>query len=235
MRAARLVALFEILLCSDFPTQIAIGATLRVFGILPKTAHGDLSVRYVVALSLADTALLIGLILFLLRSHGERPRDVFLGPRPIAGEFKLGLSMTLAVFVIAIAVLGGVQLLAPVLHNVPQNPLQDMLRRPRDAGLFAVVVVIAGGVREEIQRAFILHRFDEWLGGAYVGVVVWSLAFGFGHLLQGYDVAIATALMGAFWAIVYVRRRSVVAPLVSHSGFNLLELAQYLAARRYGL
>jgi membrane protease YdiL (CAAX protease family) len=206
-----------------------------VFGILPKTAHGDLSVPYVVALSLADTALLIGLILFLLRSHGERPRDVFLGSRPIGGEVKLGLSMTLAVFVIAIGVLGGVQLLAPVLHNVPQNPLQDMLRRPRDAGLFAVVVVIAGGVREEIQRAFILHRFDEWLGGAYVGVVVWSLAFGFGHLLQGYDVAIATALMGAFWAIVYVRRRSVVAPLVSHSGFNLLELAQYLAARRYGL
>jgi CAAX protease family protein len=232
MRAARLVALFEILLCSDFPTQLAIGATLRVFGILPKTAHGDLSVRFVVALSLADTVLLIGLILFLLRSHGERPRDVFLGSRPIAGEFKLGLPMTLAVFVIAITALGGVQLAAPFLHNVQQNPLQDLLQRPRDAGLFAVVVVIAGGVREEIQRAFILHRFDVWLGGAYVGVVVWSLAFGFGHLLQGYDVAIATALMGAFWAIVYVRRRSVVAPLVSHSGFNLLELAQYLAVGR---
>jgi membrane protease YdiL (CAAX protease family) len=230
MRPARLVALFEILLCSDVPTQLAIGATLHAFGILPKTAHGDLSVRYVVALSLADTALLIGLILFLLRSHGERPRDVFLGSRPIAGEFKLGLPMTLAVFVIAITVLGGVQLVAPALHNVQQNPLQDLLRRPRDAGLFAIVVVIAGGVREEIQRAFILHRFDGWLGGAYVGVVLWSLAFGFGHLLQGYDVALATALMGAFWAIVYVRRRSVIAPVVSHSSFNLLELAQYLAA-----
>ena len=124
-------------------------------------------------------------------------------------------------------------LLAPFLHNVPQNPLQDMIRRPRDAGVFAVVVVIAGGVREEIQRAFILHRFDEWLGGAYVGVVVWSLLFGVGHLLQGYDVAIATALMGAFWAIVVtVRAKIVVAPLVSHSSFNLLELAQYLAAGR---
>jgi membrane protease YdiL (CAAX protease family) len=44
-------------------------------------------------------------------------------------------------------------------------------------------------------------------------------------------VAIATALMGAFWAIVYVRRRSIVAPVVSHSGFNLLELAQYLAMK----
>jgi membrane protease YdiL (CAAX protease family) len=232
MRPARLVALFEILLCSDFPTQLAIGATLHAFGIPPKTAHGDLSLRYVVVLSLADTALLIGLILFLLRSHGERPRDVFLGSRPVAGEFRLGLPMTLAVFVIAIAVLGGVQLAAPFLHNVQQNPLQDLLRRPRDAGLFAVVVVVAGGVREEIQRAFILHRFDVWLGGAYVGVVVWSLAFGFGHLLQGYDVALATAVMGAFWAIVYVRRRSIVAPLVSHSGFNLLELAQYLAVGR---
>jgi uncharacterized protein len=232
VRAARLVALFEILLCSDFPTQIAIGATLRAFGILPKTAHGDLSVSYVVGLSLADTALLIGLILFLLTLHGERPRDVFLGSRPIAGEVRLGLPMTLAAFVIAIAVLGTVQLVAPSLHNVPQNPLQDMLRRPRDAGLFAIVVVIAGGVREEIQRAFIVHRFAEWLGGAYVGVVVWSVVFGFGHVLQGYDVAIATAVMGAFWALVYVRRRSIVAPLVSHSGFNLLELAQYLAVGR---
>ena len=230
--AARLVALFEILLCSDFPTQLAIAATLHVFGIVPKTAHGELSVAYVVALELADTVLLIGLIFFFLISHGERPRDVFLGSRPVAGEIRLGLPMTLVVFVIAIAVIGGVQLVAPFLHNVAQNPLQDMLRRPRDAGLFAIVVVVAGGVREEIQRAFIVHRFDEWLGGAYVGVVVWSIAFGFGHVLQGYDVALATAVMGAFWAIVYVRRRSIVAPLVSHSGFNLLELAQYLAVGR---
>jgi membrane protease YdiL (CAAX protease family) len=227
-----MVALFEILLCSDFPTQLAVGATLAAFGILPKSAHGDLSVRYVVVLSLVDTALLIGLILFLLKSHGERPRDVLLGPRPIAGEVKLGLPMTLVALAIAIAVLGAVQFLVPSLHNVPQNPLQDMLRRPRDAGLFALVVVVAGGVREEIQRAFILHRFSEWLGGANVGVVVSSVVFGLGHQLQGNDVALATALMGAFWAFVYVRRRSAVAPLVSHSGFNLLELAQYLVAGR---
>jgi membrane protease YdiL (CAAX protease family) len=231
VRAERLVALFEVLLCSDFPTQLAIGATLRAFGMGEKAGQGDLSVRFVVTLSLVDTAVLLGLIFFLLKSHGERPRDVFLGSRPVAGEIRLGLPMTLVVFAIAVAVLGIVQFVAPSLHNVPQNPLQDMLRRPRDAGLFAIVVVIAGGVREEIQRGFILHRFDEWLGGAYVGVAVWSLVFGFGHLMQGRDVALTTAVMGAFWAIVYVRRRSIVAPLVSHSGFNLLELAQYLVIK----
>jgi CAAX protease family protein len=232
VRAARLVALFEVLLCSDFPTQVAIGATLRVFGIVPKAAHGDLSVRYVVALSLVDTAVLIGLIFFLLKRHGERPRDVFLGSRPIAGEIRLGLPMTLAVFAIAVAVLGIVQFVAPSLHNVPQNPLQDMLRRPRDAGLFAIVVVIAGGVREEIQRAFILHRFERWLGGTGVGIIASSVFFGLGHVLQGNDVAIVTSLLGAFWAIVYVRRRSVVAPLVSHAGFDLVELMQYFVVSR---
>jgi uncharacterized protein len=232
VRAARLVALFEVLLCSDYPTQIAIGTTLRVLGLPSKTASGDYSVPFVVTLELTDTVVLIGLIFFLLLQHRERPREVFLGSRPVAGELALGLPMIVAAFVIAIAVLGAVQLVAPSLHNVAQNPLQDMLRRPRDAGIFALVVVIAGGVREEIQRAFILHRFDRWLGGPYVGVVVWSIAFGFGHTLQGYDVAITTAALGAFWAIVYIRRRSIVAPLVSHSGFNLLEVIQYLAVGR---
>jgi len=229
MRLARLTALCEILLCSDFPTQLAIGRTLIALGVSPKTAHGDLSIAYVVALSLADACVLIGLILFLLKAHGDRPRDVLLGSRPIARECALGLPMTMAVFAIAVVVLGGVQLIAPWLHNVPDNPMQDLMRTPRDAGLFALVVVVAGGVREEIQRAFILHRFDRWLGGAGVGVVASSALFGVGHLVQGNDVAIATAAMGAFWAIAYVRRRSIVAPAVSHAGFDLFELVVYFS------
>jgi membrane protease YdiL (CAAX protease family) len=88
--------------------------------------------------------------------------------------------------------------------------------------------VIAGGVREELQRAFLLRRFDRWLGGGAVGLVVTSAAFGAGHWLQGADAAIATAFLGALWGVIYLRRRSAVAPVVSHSGFNLLQLAQFL-------
>ena len=40
---------------------------------------------------------------------------------------------------------------------------------------------------------------------------------------------VATAVLGAFWATVYLRRGSVVAPMVSHSGFDLLQVAQFLA------
>jgi membrane protease YdiL (CAAX protease family) len=225
---ARIVALFEVLLCSDYPTQLALGATLNAAGFSPVLANGQLSLGYIVTLSLADSALLIGLIVFFLGTHGERLRDVFLGSRPVARELRLGVPLTFVAFAIALAVLAAVQMFAPSLHNVPHNPLQDLIRGPRTAWLFALLVIVAGGVREEIQRAFILHRFDVWLGGGTVGIVVGSIAFGVGHLVQGTDAAIATGLLGVFWGIVYLRRRSVVAPMVSHSGFNLLELVQYV-------
>jgi membrane protease YdiL (CAAX protease family) len=87
-----------------------------------------------------------------------------------------------------------------------------------------VVAVVAGGLREEVQRAFILHRFEQYLGGAMVGLVVFSVAFGLGHLIQGQDAAIATGLLGAFWGIVYLKRRSIVAPVICHALFNLTEV-----------
>ena len=121
-----------------------------------------------------------------------------------------------------------IQRFAPWLHTVEHNPLQALLRSPRDAWLFALVVVVAGGVREEIQRAFLLHRFERWLGGGVTGVIVTSAAFGAGHLLQGVDAAIATGLLGAFWGATYLRRRSAVASMVSHSGFDLLQILPFI-------
>ena len=223
----RLVALIEVILCSDYPTQIALGVTLHLAGVSPLDRSGRLSLGYVVALSLADTVLLVGLIVFFLRSHGERLRDVFLGPRPVAGELRLGAQLSVVALVLGIAVLSVIQTV-PGLHNVARNPLQDLIQDPRRAGVFAVVVVVAGGVREEIQRAFLLHRFSVWLGGGTVGLIVGSIAFGAGHLVQGYDAVIATGVLGVFWGIIYLQRKSVVAPIVSHSGFNLLQLLQYL-------
>lgn len=227
----RIIALLEVLICSDFLTQLALGGTLSVFGFHPYI-EGRLSVAYVVGLSLADSILLVALILILLYAHGERPRDVLFGRRPIVGEAAAGLPMILVALAIAITVLLGVQRFAPVLHTVEHNPLQELLTSPRDAFLFAFVVIVAGGVREEIQRAFLLHRFEQWLGGGTTGVIVTSIAFGAGHLLQGADATIATGLLGTFWGVVYLRRRSCVAPMVSHSGFDLVQILQFLVARR---
>ena len=119
---------------------------------------------------------------------------------------------------------------APWLHNVPTNPFEELAASgPGRAALFGVIAISPGGVREELQRAFLLNRFEQHLGGATVGVVVLSTAFGLGHFVQGWDAVITTGMLGAFWAIVYLRRRSSVAPVVSHAGFNSLEVLALVA------
>jgi membrane protease YdiL (CAAX protease family) len=229
---ARIVAAFEVLLASGYPTQVALGGTFKALGYGPFTATGDLATSYVVGVSLVDALLVVGLVLLFLISHGERPRDVIVGRRSIVPEILAGVPLILVALGIAFGVLIVVQFAAPSLHTVETNPLQALLKSPRDAWLFAAVVVFAGGVREEVQRAFILHRFDVWLGGGPIGLVITSIAFGAGHLLQGFDAAIATGLLGAFWGVVYLRRRSAIAPMVSHTGFDLVQIVQFLLVRR---
>jgi membrane protease YdiL (CAAX protease family) len=230
--ASRTVALIEVLLCSDYPTQLVIGTTLAAFGFGAFSSPGHLSVAYVVTLSLADSAVLIGLVLLFLFAHGERPRDVLIGRVRVLQEAALGVPMIVVAIGIGVAVLLIVQRFAPSLHTVEHNPLQELMKSPRDAWLFALVLLVAGGIREEVQRAFLIHRFDGWLGGGATGVAVTSIAFGAGHLLQGIDAALATGLLGAFWGAVYLRRRSCVAPMVSHTGFDLLQIVQFLTLGR---
>jgi membrane protease YdiL (CAAX protease family) len=228
----RVMALLEVVICSDYPTQLALGTTVAALGYGPFDAHGELSLGYVVVLSLADTALLLALIAMFLSVHGEKARDVFLGTRSVGAEARVGLPLALAALGLGVIVLVVIQHVAPWLRTVPVNPMQGFVRTPRDAAAFAVIAIVAGGVREEVQRAFLLRRFERWLGGSKVGIVVTSVSFGLGHKIQGLDAAVATSVLGGFWAFIYLRRRSVVAPVVSHSGFNLLQLAQFLKLGR---
>ena len=221
----RLVAVAEIILCSSLPTQILLQSVMVQAGWNPMTASGTFSLPFVVTMSLADTALLIVLMVVLTRAHGESVSGLWLGRRPVMREVLLGLALVPMVFLLVIVLLSTLRLAAPWLHNVDANPLEDLARGgAMNAAAFGLVAIFAGGVREELQRAFLLRRFEHHLGGATTGVIVLSLLFGLGHLLQGWDAAITTGALGAFWAVMYLRRRSSIAPLVSHAGFNSLEV-----------
>ena len=45
------------------------------------------------------------------------------------------------------------------------------------------------------------------------------------------NTLVALAVLGALWGVTYVRRRSIVAPMVSHAGFDLLQILQFVATR----
>jgi len=226
--ADRAAAFAEVFLCSGFPTQVLLLVVLNGLGMRLQTANGTWSPLFVATLSLLDTVLIVGLALLFLRAHGESARDVLLGTRPVARELAAGFVLLPLVFMVTLLLLGLIITLAPQLHNVQRNPMADLMQNPRDAVIFAFVVMIAGGVREEIQRGFILHRFSQYLGGGVVGVIVHSSLFGLGHVDQGWDAALTVGVLGALWGTIYLVRRSIVAPMVSHAGFNLTQLLKFL-------
>ena len=212
------------LLCSEFPTQFAIGGLLGRVGISPLDANGRLSERFVYLVSGIDTIVLLALIVLLMRLSGDRPRDVFLGRGRRSRELALGLFLVPAIFAIVLFLQFSIHLAAPFLRNVPENPFQSMLGSPLRVATFVVLVLVAGGIREELQRAFLLHRFDQALGGARIGIVITCLGFGLGHAVQGWDAVLVTAVLGAIWGGVYVWRRNVISTMVSHALFNAAQV-----------
>jgi len=225
----RLGALIEVFLCSGFPTQLLVFGALTQAGLSARGGDGSLSPGFIAAWALSDMVLVLGLVYVFLRAHGEGVRDFVLGARRPAREIVLGVLLIPAAFVAVVLVLAIVLVLRPSLNNVPVNPFERMMQTPQDAAVFALVVMLAGGVREEVQRGFIVRRFDQYLGGGLIGVAIYSVVFGLGHIEQGYAAAIATAALGALWGCVYYVRRSIVAPMVSHAGFNLGQLVKYVS------
>lgn len=224
----RVGAALEVLLCSGFPTQILLIGILTGVGIPMHTEPDRLSPMFVFALSLLDSVLVVGLVLFFIYAHRESPREMFLDERPLLREALVGIGVVPLLLMLVLIVRALVLTFAPQLHNVERNPFEDMMQTPVNAAAFGVVVMVAGGVREEIQRAFVLRRFQQYLGGAIAGIVIFSLLFGLGHIQQGMDAALATALLGAVWGALYFVRRSIVAPMVSHAAFNLTQLITYM-------
>jgi membrane protease YdiL (CAAX protease family) len=233
-RVPRWLAVLQVLLVCGIPTQFALVIPLLLIGI-PLMDGPNLSLEMFATVSLLDTALIALLIrIFLTFSH-ERSEDVFVGPRPPRREIALGLLLIIPVTGLMIAIVQGLRAIAPWTHNVADSPFETYMRTPIEAAIFAVVVIIAGGVREELQRAFILHRFDQKLGGARLGLAIYTITFGVLHLTQGIDAAVAVGALGLVWGLLYIRRRSAIAPMVNHAGFDAAQVLLQVIAKATGM
>lgn len=216
-------AFAEVALCSGFPTQLALMSVMMAAG-----ATQGYTVRFLVPLLWLDTALVVALAWWFLRRSNDPPREVWLGTTVWVREATFGLVVVFPAVTLLMVGLASLLTWAwPWLHNVADNPLKALLETPRDAAIMAVTVMVAGGLREEAQRAFVLTRFRQSLGGSWVGLLLFSLAFGAGHVQQGWDAVILTSVLGLTWGLVYLVRGSIVAPVVSHAAFDLMQVLQF--------
>jgi membrane protease YdiL (CAAX protease family) len=217
------------------PTAVVITPALLISGT-PMGADGawlatEMSLEFFAMSSLFDTAAIALLIKLFLKLSGETSSEVFLGTRPIARETGLGLALIPVLLIVGLGAAYVLRTWVPFLNNVERNPLEAYMDSPLRAAIFVVVAMLAGGVREELQRAFILHRFEQRLGGIRVGLWVWTLTFSLLHIPQGFAAVIAVGLLALIWGTLYIRRRSVVAAMVSHAGFNALQIIVQVLAK----
>ncbi len=109
-------------------------------------------------------------------------------------------------------------------YYTERNPLTEIIRTPQQLALFILAALIAGGVKEELQRAFILDRFRRYLGGAVVGLLIWSVLFGASHYVQGAQGVAVASVFGLILGILYLSRGSLIAPVAAHGVYDAAAL-----------
>jgi membrane protease YdiL (CAAX protease family) len=184
------------------------------------------NVRLLAVMLLSEAAITVLLIALLLQLHRQTWRDLGWRLDRLKSNIGLGLAVVPLLFATNIVVAAFVRHYLPRFYT-ERNPLIEGIQTRADLALFLCAAVLAGGVKEELQRAFILGRFRGHLGGALPGLILWSAVFGAGHYIQGVQGAFAAGLFGLLFGIVYLARASLVPPMVAHTVYDVAALLGY--------
>jgi len=82
--------------------------------------------------------------------------------------------------------------------------------------LATVMVVVVAVAEETIFRGYLILRLKAVAGGTVAAVVLSSIIFSLGHGYEGSAGVVTVGFMGAIFAVVYLWRGSLVAPVVMH-------------------
>ena len=225
----RLQAFFEVLLVSgllsSFLTALLFSAFHRNDVELMATNATIVSIFLLV-----ESAITFLLLLTITRAHREAFRNLGLLMIRWKSDFLLGIGLAFLLLVINFGVAFIFQQYLPK-YSLQKNPLTEIIHTPQQLALFVFAALIAGGIKEEIQRAFILNRFGRYLGGAGLGLILWSLAFGAGHYVQGVQGITIATIYGFLFGVIYLLRGSLIAPIVAHSAYDTMALLAYWFAK----
>jgi membrane protease YdiL (CAAX protease family) len=204
--------------------------------------------RSVVLFMALEATLTLVLVVLFLHYRGENLSTLGWVWKNISPEIGWGIVCVPVLFISTIFVNLFFQTFFPQYISTA-NPLLDLVEDSGDLALFLMSSLYVGGLKEEIQRAFVLDRFERYLGpillwpflrfmdqsnshreeisrrlGMVVGLILWSILFALGHVVQGVDSAAGAGILGMLFGLLYLWRRNLIAPMVAHALFDVITL-----------
>ena len=163
---------------------------------------------------LRDLAL-VSLILFFLWRNGEPLERLGWNFKNGWRDIVLGIGLFLPMF-FAAGLLD--QVLQAAGFSVPATPLPSFLEARGQAQLLLAffLVILVAIAEETIFRGYLLLRFRN-LGVSLPWAALFSAAiFSLGHGYEGTSGVVTVGAMGLTFAVIYLWRQSLVAPMVMH-------------------
>ena len=222
----RLRAVFEITMVSGLVSSFLASEVLAVIFGRDRLKLTETDAGFLVTFLLLESAVTFFILRIFMKAREETLRALGLRWRHWKKHVLTGFLVVPLLLVINSIIGAAFHAFLPE-YALEKNPLTEMIHSPRQLVLFIIASIIAGGIKEEMQRAFILRRFRHHLGGAGVGLIVWSLVFGAEHYVQGIQGMCVAAILGFVFGVLYLMRGNLIGPITAHSAYNTLTLLIY--------
>jgi membrane protease YdiL (CAAX protease family) len=193
-----------------------------LFLIVPSTALSFFAVKQgslgfvlvAVATILRDLALVALLLFFIWRNH-EPVISLGWSLRHLSREAFLGLALFFPTF---IAASGLERVLVSAGFSSPATPLPALQAKGglgySVLGLILVAVVAVS--EETIFRGYLILRIKALASSPLAAVILSAFIFSLGHGYEGSAGVVTVGFLGLVFAVVYLWRGSLVAPIVMH-------------------
>lgn len=168
----------------------------------------------VVAVVFHDLAL-VSLLAFFVWRNGEHVQSIGWSVSKFRREALIGIGLFMLVFPSANVV---ERLLSGAGLSSSHGSLPSFLAARSSVQYVSVslMVAVVAFSEETIFRGYLMLRLRNIAGGDFAAVIISSIIFSLGHGYEGTAGMITVFYLGVVLAVVYLWRRTLVAPMVIH-------------------
>jgi membrane protease YdiL (CAAX protease family) len=177
--------------------------------------QGSISFVLIALSSVFRDLALVSLILFFLWRNGEGTKEIGWKFNNLWKEASLGAWLFIPLFFGAGLLENGLRRMG---FSAPATPLPSLIaeRNTAEFLLAGVLVAVVAIAEETIFRGYLILRFRNTMANTTAAVLVSAFIFSLGHGYEGSAGVITVGVMGLVFALVYIWRQSLVAPVVMH-------------------